>query len=33
MAKQQSKVFGPASIKQRLMLEATEDILLVGGGR
>lgn len=29
----ENKVFGPASIKQRMMLEAQEDIILVGGGR
>jgi predicted phage terminase large subunit-like protein len=28
----ENKVFGPASVKQRMMLEAQEDIILVGGG-
>ena len=29
----ENKVFGPASIKQRWMLEAKEDIVLLGGGK
>jgi hypothetical protein len=32
MAKQ-TKTFGPASEKQRMILSAQEDIVLVGGGK